>query len=487
MLIQHYLDALPVSIKTAATAEVNGRLTPAFYADGNYYIGFTRKRIIGNSTTPMIGLVPSATPNNIAHEVGHYMNHVLVGDAIYLQTEDLAPDDPHGLRDLHIGRTTITEDYAYFSEYFLTGKVGGSWDPTEPRSPFSGLNPTTSDFPSLEGFGCALLASLQRTSSTVVDVVSGTRTDIPVVGASFSDIFGIIALGATNIDLLRQNIQTYLQGKGEADKLPVILHRIGWRYSGKARFVDQDGAPLGKVDVKVLARVAGSPDYVEDKQTTDSNGEVTLNCFGGIGCYVRIYHDSDSSEVLLDPSNFTKPTTDLLNFGDLVVDTKPMDLSKYIRLNLFVGWLEGTNERKINTLITTEQIYPLTISPNEFSGSFSANTFISHRETTDSGTTIIEDVHVTVDPVAFVVTNFVYSKTSQSATFGSSETVEGYNIPVLGYGETMAYFLVGGTETCNHISTLESRYDSYDSGDWIELKNYNCVDVSRIEIKFFGN
>ena len=59
--IGHYLDSLPGSIKAAATTAVNGRLAPTFYADDNYYIGFTRRLVVGNSTTPMIGIIPGAS------------------------------------------------------------------------------------------------------------------------------------------------------------------------------------------------------------------------------------------------------------------------------------------------------------------------------------------------------------------------------------------------------------------------------------------
>lgn len=490
ILIQHYLDSLPAAIQAAATAEVAGRLSPTYYADGNYYIGFTR-RIIGNTTTPMIGLVPTATPNNIAHEIGHYMSHVLVGDVIYLQIEDLAPDDPHGLRDLHKERKTITEDIAYFSEYFFTGRVGQSWDPTEPRAIFGGANPITTDFPSFEGFGCALLANLQRTSSTIIDVVSVKKTNIPVVAASFKDIFGIIALGATNINQLRANVQTYLAGKSQADKLPVILHRIGWRYSCNARIVDQDGNPMANVWTKVVAKVAGSSDYYNPKTSTGSDGKVFLDCFGGDKCYLRVFHDNDSIDVLLPSIAWSLPTDKIIEFGDVVVNTNPVDLSGFTKMNLGARVFSTWQDQDGSTFNYGHEfgLYGTFL----LDGSFSGNTFHGEGEFTNlNGDIEIAEATVTFDPIAKRITSFEYIYTKIDDWNGqsliSTETISGsgINIPMsLYYEDAAAEFELNGPSACNQISILEARYVE-SLNYWRELKSYSCNEDSQIYIGFYN-
>jgi hypothetical protein len=174
----------------------------------------------------MLGLPLDATAQNIAHEVGHYMSHVLTGDARYLTIEDLAPDANHGIGELQAGRTTITEEYAYFSQYFLTGSLGAGY-PTQPRQIFFGLDPADRDFPSIEGFGCVLLVSLTRSSDSILGLTTGKPESLPAVGASMTDMLGILALGHTNINDLRAAVESYLATRGEVAKLPALAERIG--------------------------------------------------------------------------------------------------------------------------------------------------------------------------------------------------------------------------------------------------------------------
>ncbi len=119
-----------------------------------------------------MGLTPRADEHAVAHEVGHYMHHMLVGDARYLVIEDLAPTG-HGLGQIHADRRTITEDIAYFGQFLLRGGVNSS-DPTEPGMLIPGVRPWMADAPSAEGMACCLLARMHS-----VDPPSATSTTPP--------------------------------------------------------------------------------------------------------------------------------------------------------------------------------------------------------------------------------------------------------------------------------------------------------------------
>ena len=300
-----------------------------WFGEGNFYKGFiyTDPTWTHYLVSPRISASYDATYDNIAHETGHYMHHLIAGDAAFKTIFESIPQGDHGYPDLHDGRITIGEDYAYFFQYFLTGMVN-TWDPIDPYGQFRNLTTVNVDFPSLEGFGCALLASLQRTSSTIRDQETGHSVDIPVVGASFKDIFELISYGAKNINELRVDVERYLRGPdgtGPADKLPVILHRLGWRYMGHVKIVNQDGDPMPNVEVKFVAKVTGSPDYVEAGYTSDSDGNVTFTrCFGG-NTFIRVFHDGKSTDVPIniDWSHATNVPVELGEIKIEAIETLP--------------------------------------------------------------------------------------------------------------------------------------------------------------------
>ncbi len=339
-LINNVLDSLPTAIQATARTEVHGtgtwegRLRPRFYTDGNYYKGFFYWTSLWPSASPMIGLYPFTSggfvEDVIAHEVGHYINHVLVGDATYVILEAQAPSATHGLGDVHANRSSIVEDYAYFAEYFLTGSVGTSVDPTYNISVLKTGSPYSIDFPSIEGFGCFLLSSLHRTSPVIPSLmVSGTLDSIPVVGASFRDIWGVAARGATNVNQLRTHVEEYLTGVGKEDMLPVIAQRIGWRYRGNGTVMTDDGTgnmvPLEDATVVQIANVGGREYRNSASTTTDSLGNFTISDLFPGTTSLRIYWQTDSTEHPL-VVNWDTPTTQTLELGTFFANTSLIDL-----------------------------------------------------------------------------------------------------------------------------------------------------------------
>lgn len=337
------LDSLPPSIQDAARNEVHGsiifsdlwagRLAPSIYSDANYYKGFFNWSIFAASAMPMIGIYPFTSggfaEDVISHEVGHYMNHVLVGDATYLTLENQAPSEIHGLGDVHAGRSVIVEDYAFFTEYFLTGTIGSDVDPTTHIFVLSrDGTPISIDFPSVEGFAAFLLANLNRTSPVIPRIGESGVDSIPLAGASFRDIWGIVARGATNINQLRTHIHEYLTGVGKADMLPVIAQRVGWRYRCRGRVVTDDGTgnniPLENATVVQIAKV-GSREYRNPIWVTLSDGQFTIfDAFPG-NSTIRIYHGTDSTDFPLN-IDWNKPTNEEIVLGDYPVATSLFDL-----------------------------------------------------------------------------------------------------------------------------------------------------------------
>ena len=482
--ISHYLDSLPASIKAAATTQVNGRLAPTFYADDNYYIGFTRRLVIGNSTTPMIGIMPGASVNTVAHEVGHYMNHVLVGDATYLQIEDSAPDN-HGVGDLHYKRLSIAEDMAYFGQYFLLGHVN-SVDPTEPGLMMRGKDPELTDYPSLEGFACCLLARLNSTNAQIRDVeFTSEQRDFPVIGASFSDILGIIARGATTVDQLRGHIKEYLTGKGQSSIYPIFLERIGWHYIASATIHDEDGNPVSGAQIKCVCK-NGSTEYFTRSENiqTDNNGYTNYFEAFPDSSLLRVEYNGNTTDIpiYIDPNG---PTNVAVDLGTLEIN--PFDLSRFHRFFINV-YVQGKYINHYNYRDDTEHWTGYSSDVGTYIlGSFNGNTFTATWDTSmyanpvnNSGTATI-----TLDPenkrLVSAQTDYIdpasgdYYQYSHHIKIGSISNAERWN-------EHEIWFRLEGEGACFFLHEFYGRTYSVDDFHWYEITEYECDENSVVEV-----
>lgn len=335
--INHWLNLMPEPMKTNARSAVDGPMDFRMFRDGLYYTGFTRRRL-GNATTPMLGLPLTATADNIAHEVGHYMTHVVVGDAAYLVLEDGAPDENHGL-GVQQNRATVVEEYAYFSQYLLTGSVGIA-DPTEPRQLFAGMSPAKTDFPGLEGFGAALLASLNRTQTMIVGQVSRQQEDVPVVGASFGDIIGIIAGGAADMRALRNRIESYLTTAGKLQALPALAERLGWSYHGSGYLMDTGGLPVAGAEVENISTFGGK-EYVSSRGTTAADGGFALGRVFPGPSQLRFRKDARTSVKDLNV-DWERLTTEDLALGSHTLDQGSLEAECTARVTVLMNDGSGT-------------------------------------------------------------------------------------------------------------------------------------------------
>lgn len=449
--VGHWLEALPEPLRTRAQQEIDGRLALRQFDDGNYYIGFTRRPALGNSTTPMIGLQLNADATTVAHEVGHYMTHVLAGDEAYLTIENLAPDENHGLGVIHAGRTTVTEDYAYFSEFFLTGAVG-SGDPTLPRTVLHGVDPAADDLPSAEGFGAVLLASLVRSKPTTIGLVSKVDEPVPVVGASFGEVLALYAAGASTIDALREEVERFLGSRGESGKLPAMAERLGWTYRVRGRLIDEMGLPLSGAKIDAVSRV-GSTEYgmgANNQARSDSDGYFQLaRAFPG-SALLTVEAAGQTTELPVTVA-WGEPTNKVVNLGDLYVGEVQLGSFVYCSAEFhfvpeFVGDDPGYS-------------FHIEVNPRA-SGNWSGLSF--HQEWSDNlHADVFEEGSLTLragsnGTVLSSVEGFAQMRYAAEDRLPIEfHQLDAHDLPLLERKPNEIIFGVTGPEACEHISTAK--------------------------------
>ncbi|RJP53337.1 MAG: hypothetical protein C4586_01550, partial [Anaerolineaceae bacterium] len=102
-------------------------------------------------------------------------------------------------------------------------------------------SPGLVDYPSQEAYATCLLSRLHVNDATIHDS-QGDDEDIPVVNASFADLFEILyARKPTTTNMLRAEISLYLAALGRDDRLPAILERTGWSYNGYGTVLNDEG------------------------------------------------------------------------------------------------------------------------------------------------------------------------------------------------------------------------------------------------------
>ena len=336
-----WLDSLPASLRpvVARMCSTTHRCFISF--DGNYYQGLWN--ILGiRSPRCKLSVTTTATEGNIAHEVGHYMSHLLAGDNRYALIGDRAPDDPHGLADVHDGRSTVTEDYAYFSEFFLTGKVNGTTPLTDPRSVLGTKSPASVDYPSIEGFGAALLASLVRQTDTIRDF-SGVFRAVPRMGMSFADVADIFARGAASGDELYDAVYNKVTAV-KAERLAINAEALGWSYRISGTLMDSlTRKGVGGAAVQSVAVTDENRFYTLDSgDSTNADGTFTVRrAFFG-SSFLRCIKGGDTVDipVTIDPRT---PTTEIHNAGILYMP--PVRISRVKPQAVCVGqylWIYGS-------------------------------------------------------------------------------------------------------------------------------------------------
>ncbi len=275
---------------------------------------------------------------DLAHESGHYIMHLMVGNSGYqtLQAQLPANTTMHGIGTPADRDDYMIEESAYLSEYFQNGTVAG-YNPEEPRIMLSGSYnmPDVQDFPGIEGYGIVLFAGLHRTNPKIKDVHApygvSRFTDFPVIGAPFKDIFEIQGKGAKSIDELRNHINDYLISKNKGQLAVPFFHRLGWGYHNVTMtIVDPQGNKLSNVSARSICIADGKTWYGPKMTTvTGTDGNYTLKgVFGGTANEngainkIRFYRGTTDSADVLSPGivNWGFYTNWKWEWGNIEVD-----------------------------------------------------------------------------------------------------------------------------------------------------------------------
>jgi len=327
--IDYWLVNLPPNLRTAAQSEISGDLSYSIVwsNNGNSYV-HGDNWIASNSTFYFTSEASLAT---VAHEVGHYMHHVLCGYEEYNAMYNRFPKDfwgaavAHDLGDYREGRIEILEDIAQFSQYMILGDIDNhdASNVNKINSVYNLCNqkdPDQVDYPSHEGFGVWLLASLLRTENEIYTYrTNSPKVKVPIAGAQLSDILNIIDSGPDNINELREFAEASLLSKGGDYQymLPALLEPIGWSYNGMGYVLDENDQPVTDATVISVCYVGSKQYYTRKTTETGSNGKFYLDrIFPGTNI-LRVYtnNGSDSSDFTFfaDWNELTKTTLDIGN------------------------------------------------------------------------------------------------------------------------------------------------------------------------------
>ena len=315
-------------------------MAPAFCPDASYYAGFLRRCGEAALARPRIGLRAGATRGEIAHQVGHFVTHLLVGDEGYAALEAETWIDPTIGVARHL-RSGAIEDYARYHEYLFTGAVEGAGDPAAPATFFapqgSPPSPEAIDIPSLQGYGVLLLHALGRSDPTMTWLTGETRS-VPPVGLRYAALAEfVIAPGARSMDGLRETAATYLTSIGRADALPVLLAATGWRYRAWGSILDRSGARVAGIALRDIVS-AGGRDYAagETPALTDSTGSYTGLCLFGGATRLRATVVSDSFDIAVT-TTWDKDTPQRVGLSTGVA-WPYLDRMERLRINLTLGF-----------------------------------------------------------------------------------------------------------------------------------------------------
>lgn len=231
--------------------------------DENAYMAFDTE---GGGPYSIMDLFLGCSDEDVAHEVGHYLTHILAGNAKFRAIAQVAPDI-HGVGDLHSLRRTICEDYAYYNQFALTGTLNGgdvasgAW---VGRLKGGKQLPKDIDYPSIEGFACALMAGMTvatkydfTNKAVAFDTTSGA--DVPgvalvtgadrSVGISRGEIYRAFKSGATNIRELLPALQGLLTNDKQRLKFQAMAEQMGWSYHGVGVVQDKNGNKLAGAEL----------------------------------------------------------------------------------------------------------------------------------------------------------------------------------------------------------------------------------------------
>ncbi|MBU1700413.1 MAG: hypothetical protein KJ970_20695 [Candidatus Eisenbacteria bacterium] len=261
---------------------------------------------------------------SVAHEVGHYLHHVLVKNNLYLNFAMNAR--PYGHKIGSAGaRNNVIEEPAYFAEYVLNRTInnGNPEQGTFLSSLDHVSDPMQHDYLDLEGMGVMILASLTRQGDTIFSFY-GPRVPVPVVQGDLNERYQAcyegIAQGANTIPSFRYKMHVYLSESGQQDKIPAMLQPLGWSHFAGCRFVDEQSNPLENHTARSVS-IAGGATYrlpLGRAVAATPGGYLLERVYPG-DSILRIYRPNGDSIDVARNIEWGTSTNQKQEWGDIVV------------------------------------------------------------------------------------------------------------------------------------------------------------------------
>jgi len=270
-------------------------------------------------------VIPDDCLNNVAHEVSHYLHHVLIQGGFAAFAWNSRPGHKVGTTGA-FGQ--LIEDFAYLGEYYLNGNVSDAnprWGSTLAGTDESAKSPKTTDFRDLEGMAVAIFAAHTRDTDRMNDY-RGIRRTVPVISGDvtekFQDCYEIVAQGTDDMLEVVEKMEAILATKyDQADALPAMLEPLGWSHHIKCRFVDAEGEPVANVEARSVCKTGGQEHYLPRRGTPSGNdGRYTLDEFHPGKSTLRIYQGTDSTDVAEITIPWSRATNQEQDLGDIYIE-----------------------------------------------------------------------------------------------------------------------------------------------------------------------
>jgi len=327
-------NILPASVQAQKQSDYTSGLKPkgAYSGWSSGYIAFRYLGGLIRTRNPHFWYgvyTDSADEAVAAHESGHYISHLIVGDDQYekLQAQRI---DPHDLANVHANRDML-EEYAFFGDYFKNGdllyKKHNVVDATQffkwkraekDHKNEQEVKPATYNWPNLEGFGCFFLARLHTDKSVIPSHVDlNDEEPIPVFELDFTTIYGYLAKGPLTVNELYDYVENSFTSDQKA-KLAVMVEKMGWSYNGFGKIVDTDGEEVAGAMVENVSSYSGWPNYKNNGSAqTGTDGKFTINRVYPGKSKLRVYYNHSGGQYL--------------NFKDVEIDVPKEDPTNVAR------------------------------------------------------------------------------------------------------------------------------------------------------------
>lgn len=265
------------------------------------------------------------------HEIGHYLHHLIAGDANY---QRLARGSANYGESHIIGqpfnRSALIEDYAYLFEMLARqGKQSFYEEGPGFTGPFSkaytaNLARTQRDYPAMEGFFATLVGALTYapggTERSVMlpyqldGIGQFQRETVPVIGVGWEPVMDfVVAPGIASTDAL------WILISQAGAPIAVLAERFGWSYYGHGKILDQNGNGVAGASVEPTCKV-GISRYVTPSATTTSDGSFALTrIFPGKDCVLVVTGPDGTASDWARPMDATQATSLNIDLGSFAI------------------------------------------------------------------------------------------------------------------------------------------------------------------------